>query len=51
MAGRFAENLDDGLILYFDIDRHGVIREPQDLLRFRRMLSGSGPATRSWMAA
>jgi hypothetical protein len=35
-------------ILYFDIDRDGVMPEPQDLLRFRQMLVGSAPATRPW---
>jgi hypothetical protein len=35
-------------ILYFDIDRDGVMPEPQDLLRFRQLISGTSPATRNW---
>lgn len=38
-------------LLYFDIDRDGVMPEPQDLLRFRQMLTGTHPATRTWMVA
>jgi hypothetical protein len=34
--------------LYADIDRDGILREPQDLLRFRQMITGTPPATRSW---
>jgi hypothetical protein len=36
---------------YFDIDRDGIMPEPQDLLRFRQMIAGAPPATRSWTLA
>ncbi len=45
-AGTFSNDCAD--ILYFDIDRDGVMPEPQDLLRFRQMISGTSPATRNW---
>ena len=35
-------------LLYFDIDRDGVMPEPQDLIRFRQMIAGTPPATRPW---
>ncbi len=45
-AGSFHNECAD--LLYFDIDRDGVMPEPQDLLRFRQMISGTSPATRPW---
>lgn len=45
-AGSFHNECDD--LLYFDIDRDGVMPEPQDLIRFRQMISGASPATRAW---
>ncbi len=48
-AGAFQNDCAD--ILYFDIDRDGVLPEPQDLLRFRQMIAGTAPATRNWTLA
>jgi hypothetical protein len=45
-AGSYHNDCDD--LLYFDIDRDGLMPEPQDLLRFRQMLEGTAPATRPW---
>ncbi len=45
-AGTFHNDCEDEL--YFDIDRDGVMPEPQDLLRFRQLLGGTAPATRPW---
>ena len=42
---------DCGDLLYFDIDRDGLMPEPQDLIRFRQMSSGAEPATRNWTLA
>ena len=44
--GSFHNDCED--VLYFDIDRDGVMPEPQDLIRFRQMIAGTPPATRSW---
>jgi hypothetical protein len=49
IAGSYHNDCDD--LLYFDIDRDGVMPEPQDLLRFRQMLGGASPATRPWALA
>jgi hypothetical protein len=38
-------------ILYFDIDRDGLMPEPQDLIRFRQLISGAAPATQNWTLA
>ena len=38
-------------ILYFDIDRDGVMPEPADSIRFKQMISGTPPATRNWTLA
>ena len=49
IAGTYHNDCDD--LLYFDIDRDGVMPEPQDLLRFRQLLGGASPATRPWVLA
>ena len=48
-AGSFHSECADEM--YFDIDRDGVMPEPQDLLRFRQMLGGAAPATQAWTLA
>lgn len=45
-SASFHNECDD--LLYFDSDRDGVMPEPQDLLRFRQILTGASPATQSW---
>ena len=45
-AGSYHNDCED--LLYFDIDRDGVMPEPQDLIRYRQMLEGSVPATQVW---
>jgi len=35
-------------LLYFDLNRNGMLRDPQDLIRFRQMISGTPPATQNW---
>ncbi len=49
VAGSFHNDCAD--IWFFDIDRDGVMPEPQDLLRFRQMIAGTPPATRAWPLA
>jgi len=38
-------------LLYFDIDRDGAFPLPTDLIKFRQILGGAPPATRTWGVA
>ncbi len=46
LANSFHNACDD--LLYFDLNRNGALGDPQDLIRFRQMISGTPPATQNW---